>query len=324
MSATSLRKCIDYKCTFNSHPHAEEIFAMIDAAKNANVILRKWFDQAKQSEDPETFLGTQTKSDTFKESGFHDALTHADTESEEHVIALLKKCRDIPIVAEERGHSVPDETIPNGGMRWLIDPLDGTYCFKNGEPDFSVTIALQKKVGGKWRTLIGAISDPMHDEIYLADQNEAFLIQDNREKRLTLNVQESAAFSGSLDQAFENKKIEVCLYNEKNDRLNKTRIRVVERMEEAASSTFSTAKMIAKIADGWLDGAIVGGNGALANPWDTDAAIHIAQKAGAVVKRTEIDDEPVVYIANSRSLLRALEEIVSQEYRSQAPNQVGG
>jgi len=46
----------------------------------------------------------------------------------------------LPVISEEG--SEPRPALPPGGRFWLVDPLDGTREFINGNPDFTVNIAL--------------------------------------------------------------------------------------------------------------------------------------------------------------------------------------
>lgn len=76
-----------------------------------------------------------------------DIVTEADLASEKIVIDGLRRLTpDAAILSEEQGASGPQ-----GGARWIIDPLDGTVNFASGLPWFSVTIAYQEK----GRTVLG-------------------------------------------------------------------------------------------------------------------------------------------------------------------------
>ena len=76
-----------------------------------------------------------------------DIVTEADLASEKIVIDGLRRLTpNAAILSEEQGASGPE-----GGARWIIDPLDGTVNFASGLPWFSVTIAYQEK----GRTVLG-------------------------------------------------------------------------------------------------------------------------------------------------------------------------
>jgi myo-inositol-1(or 4)-monophosphatase len=48
--------------------------------------------------------------------------------------------------------------------RWVVDPLDGTKNFAHGIPTFCVSLAVERR----GETVVGAVYDPMHDELFLA------------------------------------------------------------------------------------------------------------------------------------------------------------
>ena len=54
------------------------------------------------------------------------------------------------------------------GVRWVIDPLDGTTNFLYGYPAFSVSIAVE--VHGE--VAVGVVRDPLHDETFSAVRGE--------------------------------------------------------------------------------------------------------------------------------------------------------
>ncbi len=312
----TLRKVVPYTQRFDTRAEADKLYAMIDAAKGANAILRQWFEKAQASEDPDGLLGIRTKSNVFEHEGFKDVLSKADMDAEKFIIQKLTACANIPVLAEESGYSADDASLPDGSRRWLIDPVDGTHCFVNGSADFSVTIALQEKVVGKWQTQIGLVSIPMHDEIFVADTQSAHLVQGDREKQLHVHAPEIPAFSGSKEDVLRGKKIEVVIYDANNRHIMDAlgRMQTHLRAQSLPSTTFSTALAITKLADGWIDGAIVAGHGALQYPWDTDAAVHIAGQAGAKIKRFDLDGSPAVLIANSSALLHAMEATLREQY----------
>jgi myo-inositol-1(or 4)-monophosphatase len=54
--------------------------------------------------------------------------------------------------------------------RWVVDPIDGTVNYAYGIPHAAVSIALQKRVGKTYETLLGVIYEPFTDEIWTATQ----------------------------------------------------------------------------------------------------------------------------------------------------------
>ncbi|HWM09977.1 MAG TPA: inositol monophosphatase family protein [Solirubrobacteraceae bacterium] len=58
------------------------------------------------------------------------------------------------------------------GVRWVVDPLDGTINFLFGIPQWAVSIACEDADG----TLTGAIYDPMRDELWSAERHGPALL----------------------------------------------------------------------------------------------------------------------------------------------------
>ena len=89
-----------------------------------------------------------------------DLVTNADTAAEEQVLeALQSSTPDIGILAEESG-----ARGQQNGLRWCVDPLDGTTNFAHGYPLFATSIGLT------WnqQPILGAIAVPYLREIFWA------------------------------------------------------------------------------------------------------------------------------------------------------------
>jgi myo-inositol-1(or 4)-monophosphatase len=60
----------------------------------------------------------------------------------------------------------------SSGLRWVVDPLDGTINFLFGIPQWAVSIACEDADG----TLAGVIYDPMRDELWTAERDGPALL----------------------------------------------------------------------------------------------------------------------------------------------------
>jgi myo-inositol-1(or 4)-monophosphatase len=60
----------------------------------------------------------------------------------------------------------------SSGLRWVVDPLDGTINFLFGIPQWAVSIACEDARG----TLVGVIYDPMRDELWTAERDGPALL----------------------------------------------------------------------------------------------------------------------------------------------------
>lgn len=89
-----------------------------------------------------------------------DLVSDADRASEELLLDFVMAQRpEDGVLAEEGGAA---EAV--SGLRWVIDPLDGTVNFLFGIPIWSVSIAVEDADGG----LVGVVHDPVRDETFTA------------------------------------------------------------------------------------------------------------------------------------------------------------
>nr|WP_043451667.1 inositol monophosphatase family protein [Jongsikchunia kroppenstedtii] len=94
-----------------------------------------------------------------------DPVTVADTEAEALIRDRLAALRpDDAILGEEEGGSIE---VP-GGVRWVVDPIDGTVNFLYGVPAYAVSIAAQ--IDGV--SVAGAVVDVARDVAYHAARGD--------------------------------------------------------------------------------------------------------------------------------------------------------
>ncbi|WP_114452989.1 inositol monophosphatase family protein [Halopolyspora algeriensis] len=92
-----------------------------------------------------------------------DVVTTGDREAERLIRTRLATVRPgEPILGEEGG----DDAVPgsSGGLRWVVDPIDGTVNYLYGFPQYAVSIAAQ--VDG--RSVAGAVVEPVSGRVWSA------------------------------------------------------------------------------------------------------------------------------------------------------------
>lgn len=99
-----------------------------------------------------TTVGTKTSAT--------DMVTDLDRASEALIVDGLAKMRPDDGILGEEGAS----RAGSSGIRWVIDPLDGTTNYLYGLPAFAVSIAAE--VDG--RAVVGVVADPSHEETFTA------------------------------------------------------------------------------------------------------------------------------------------------------------
>lgn len=191
------------------------------------------------------------------EKGFADIVTEADKEAENYIIRRIKDTYpNHKILSEEIGE------IGEGEYLWVIDPLDGTTNFRHHIPYFAISIALKYRQD----TILGVVYNPILDEMYYA-KDKAYM--NGNLIRPSEDVDLSKAFLG------------ICHGNDKQsiDRFIATtgyykyRVREIRRLGCASLE-------IVYVASGRL-AAFFGYD---LKPWDYEAALHIARKAGCYVE----------------------------------------
>ena len=99
-------------------------------------------------------LATETKSSPT------DLVSEADVAAEKLIREALLSARPDDGMLGEEGSDTPGTS----GLRWIVDPLDGTTNFLFGIPQWGVSIAVEDESG----TLAGVVFDPMRDECWAA------------------------------------------------------------------------------------------------------------------------------------------------------------
>ena len=114
-------------------------------------------------------------------TGPNDLVTYADLEVEEHLKRVLPLYYSGSIVVGEEGVSqgtISLDTLKGDGAYWVVDPVDGTYNFVHGKPEFGVMLALVE--GG--RTRAGWIYNILGKEMLIAEQGAGAFIGEHRLK----------------------------------------------------------------------------------------------------------------------------------------------
>ncbi len=113
------------------------------AAERAGAVLLQRFSQPR----------------TIEKKGLIDLLTDADGAAEAAALEVIRgRFPTHAILAEESGAHA------GAGVRWILDPLDGTTNYAHGLPHFGVSIACE--VDG--RLEVAAILDPCKGELFTA------------------------------------------------------------------------------------------------------------------------------------------------------------
>jgi myo-inositol-1(or 4)-monophosphatase len=93
-----------------------------------------------------------------------DPVSDADHASERLVTDTILTARPGDGLLGEEG----SDRVSATGLRWVVDPLDGTVNYLYGNPHWSVSVACEQRYGDHWRAVVGVIVDPVRRETFSA------------------------------------------------------------------------------------------------------------------------------------------------------------
>ncbi|MBI4199711.1 MAG: inositol monophosphatase [Chloroflexi bacterium] len=213
------------------------------AARRAGALLRTRFHGPKQV--------------SYK--GPSNPVTDADLLAERQLRQELGSAfPDLGILGEELGTSGQSQ-----GLRWIVDPLDGTRNYANDVPHFCIALALARADD----VLLGVIHDPMREETFHALKGQGAYLNGQR-----TSVRQRTAMGESL----------LGLDMGVMDRRALAALKLVESLWpdlQAIRVMGSAALGLAYVAAGRLDLYL---HHTLA-PWDVAAGLLLVREAGGQV-----------------------------------------
>ena len=224
---------------------ANALAVCIEAARAGGRVLTEW-------------LGRFTASN----KGPRDLVTEADLASQREIRGiLLGAFPDHGFIGEE---SAPEERqAAHAGVRWIVDPLDGTSNYVHGFPAYCVSVGLASGDD----LIVGAIYDPLHDELFTARRGGGAACNGRPIKAATKTDPGTALAAVSFPAHVTRESEAVADF-----------LAVVPHVH-AIRRTGSTAINLAYLACGRLDAFWVRRIAC----WDVAAGLLIAREAGVVI-----------------------------------------
>lgn len=219
-------------------------------------------------------------SDNYKYD--NDDVTSNDISTQSFLVKELSKLiKNCGFLAEEQ--LTKNE---NNEFVWIIDPIDGTFNYKNGVNVYGTQVALQENK----KTIFSALYLPAFKEIYYSYNNKSYcngkeiLTTTNKKARsVGLNIhlklgKVTAIDADSLFSLFKNRKVRV--YG-------------------------STLFNFCMIASGKMDCLLINST----TPWDIEPGLLLALNAGAIVH--EVKESKMLIVAGNENILNEIKKTFS-------------
>ncbi|NJP53461.1 inositol monophosphatase [Streptomyces sp. SBST2-5] len=229
--------------------HAELLQLAREAARRAGELLRDG--------RPADLAVAATKSSPI------DVVTEMDIAAEKLITTLIAERRPRDGILGEEGAS----TDGTSGVRWVIDPLDGTVNYLYGLPTWAVSVAAE--LDGE--TVVGAVSAPMRGETYHAVRGGGAWATGAWEGERRLACRPAPPLDQALVSTGFNYVAEVRTHQAEVAHRLIPLLRDIRRSGSAAVD-------LCDVAAGRLDGFYERG----LHPWDLAAGDLIAREAGAL------------------------------------------
>jgi len=190
-----------------------------------------------------------------------DPVTLADTESEQLIRAELAELRpQDSILGEEQGGG---EAVA-GGLRWLIDPIDGTVNFLYGLPFYAVSVAVQQE----GQTLAGAVVEVASGRVFAAARGHGATLNGEELRCNAVQHPHLALLATGFGYQAPRRRTQAAVLA--------TLLPAVRDVRRIGSAALD----LCGVAAGWVDAYYEHG----LNPWDWAAGSLIAAEAGATLR----------------------------------------
>ena len=214
--------------------------------------------------------------------GRRDIKLAADREAEGIILDVLASETGFPALSEEAGEVGGTST---NGMRWVVDPLDGTANYSRGLPFFCVSIALERAGD----PVIGVVHDVMRGETFSGAVGFGAWLNG-----APISVSNNAdparsVFATGLPARRDFSAESLGEFGRSLGRWQKVRL--------LGSAALSLAYVAAGRCDAYAEQSIM--------PWDVAAGISLVRAAGGEARAVKLEAGGLDVIAGNAALLEA-------------------
>ena len=222
-----------------------------------------------------------------------DFVTSADKRTEKILIEELQKAHpEYGIITEETGIINKSNTK----NRWIIDPIDGTFNFMNGVPQFAISVGYEEENEIK----CGVIFNPIMNEMFCAEKgNGAYLNNSRIRVSNKKKIKDCLIVTGGPKEA---SKIKEKIFSEYINVSNN-----VSNVRKFGSAALDVAYVACGRFDGYWQREL--------NFWDIAAGVIILKEAGGFVDFFDEDKNSPLkknILATNSFIHEELKELISK------------
>ncbi len=201
-----------------------------------------------------------TQSGVVSKSTRTDLVSDADRDAEVLILTMIGNARPDDSIQAEEGGSASGTT----GVRWIVDPLDGTINFLWGHPHWSVSIAAVDESGD----LVGVVYDPGRRETFVSERNQGASLDGQPLRRSTAtDLAEALVGTGFAYDPDERARQAAALASV---------VPVVRDIRRAGSAALDLAWVAAGRLDAFFETGL--------SPWDWAAGAALVREAGGTAE----------------------------------------
>ena len=236
------------------------------AARAAGAVLARFAARRQAGGD----LGLRDKGSA------RDLVTDADVAAQAAVAEVLAARRPADGVLGEEQPEQPGSS----GLRWLVDPLDGTTNFVYGRPDWCVSVACEDTSAGE--LIAGAVFEPTRGQLWLAGLGLGAWRDGTRLGPLGPSPLAEALVATGFHYDLALRRREAAMVAELLPR--------VRDLRRNGSAALDLAGVAAGQADAFIEAGV--------HPWDWAAGALLVTEAGGLATMTDLDPMGLLVAAN--------------------------
>lgn len=228
----------------------------------------------------------QVRTAVSSKSSPTDMVSEVDRESEELIVARILAVRPDDAILAEEGSS----RAGTSGVRWVIDPLDGTTNYLYRLPAYAVSIAAEHR----GEVVAGAVFDAAHGQLFAAWKGGGATLDDTP---ITVSSKEELP-TALIGTGFGYDPVQRAQQGEVLARIL-PHVRDIRRYGSAALD-------LCAVACGRLDGYFELGLG----PWDFAAGGLIVREAGGMTHLVEAEGRIRLVVAAGGGVMPGLRQLL--------------